>query len=848
MSKLRENSVLSPGNLRRVLDASRAARPLPATPLRAFAVIQQRMMEPSVSEAAAVDFVLMDWLVEVITLGLRNQRQHYHLPEPVDDLPLTGALDQIVQDFSQGALELEAWSLLYFRYVRVDLDLPWEQLETVTAQDQRTLRRRQERGLARLIHELLQRERDARRANHTDRMRRMVPHGPAYPLVGRQALIDQAWRRLAGDGGRRHLVLVGPGGIGKTVLAADLTHRLIDTVKLDNVIWLTPPPDLQAADLAGYCVEVMNVPFLGEDTLRLYCQTHDLLIVLDEAESLLSLGGSSTVFQAFLDQVTEARLIVISRFLLPDVDLHVIRLPELQVDEALAVMERTWPFRHALDSLRREVIWQQAGGNPLALEVATKLVARLPQSSLADDDLPAHLPDQIALLQNLYECAWNQLEEQAMRFWLVTWLLPPTHILHDLAMLAGGFDAITAAQAVQQLRQLSLLDVDPSQERYILHSVARAYLQEKLRNHEKQHWIRTASRRLSGAVLGAPYASQLALHLIEQADLLGLTVPDRVKLLEAAWPNITHQGLWATWRPVIEALLTEARRETHRRALTLLHGALGVTYRWLGRYDLAEPHLQESLRFADQSNGQHDYAQALVELTVVYRYQRRLESAQKTAHYALAEFRQLRDYPGIERCTLELAQLALDLGKPEDSLTQLEPVAYTARAAALACNAHLMLGNLQEALVHAEQAVTLAASDRPNQARAQAVLGRVYLELGRLPEAEDHLALALSLLEQQRDMMGWARAASTLAQVYHLSDRWDEAEALLEDAAGQQRILHDGLGLEATLQTQLTVYSSLAQRALGSGKLNQADDLAARIREIDMEWHTFSGRRVNHSR
>lgn len=839
MSEFSDNTILSPGNLRRVLEAGRAARPLPATPMHAFAVIQQRMMAPGLSEAVAVDYVLMDWLVEMITLGLCLQRKHYHLPEPAGDDSLNSALDQMSRDFKQRALELEAWSLLYYRFVRVDLDLSWDQLAAVTAQDVRTLRRRQGRGLSRLLRMLLHQEQEARRANHADWMRRMVPPAPIYPLVGRDALIDQAWRILTRQDGRRHLALVGPGGIGKTAMAAELTHRLIDAAKLDNVAWLAPPPDLPPADLAEYCVGVMNVPLLGPDQLRQFCQKHELLIVLDEAESLLPPGGNTAMLQAFLEQVPEARILVTSRFLLPGIGLQVIQLPELNSDEALTVMERTWPFSHVLDSLRRDVIWQQAGGNPLALEVATPLVARLSRSSLVDADLPARLPDHIALLQNLYEWAWNQLEEPAIHMWLVTWLLPPTHIQHDLVMLAGGFDEITAAQAARQLRQLSLLDLEPSQERYVLHSVARVYLQAKIREPENQAWIRLASRRLSGAVLGAPNAACLALHLIEHGDLLGLTLVDRVKLLEAAWPNAMHHGLWATWRPVIETLLEEAQRENDRAVLALLHRALGVTCRWLGRHDLAETHLQEALRFTDQSGKQHDYAQALIELAVVFRYQQRLESAQQTAHYALAAFRQLRDYPGIERCTIELAQLALDLGHPADTLDQLEPVAYSARVAALACNAHLMLGDLQEALAHAEQAVTLAASDRPNQARAQAGLGRVYLELGRLPEAEDHLALALSLLEQQRDMMGWARTASTLARVYHLSSRWEKAVDLLEDAAVHQRILHDHLGLEATLQTQLMVYTSLAQHALGSDRLQQADEHAARIHDIEQEWRTL---------
>ncbi len=834
--------MLSPGNLRRVLDASRAARPLPGTPLRAFVVVQQRLMDPSLANAAAVDFVLIDWLTEEIVAGLRDQRQHYRLPGPDLGSSLEEALDELALDFAQGVNELEAWSVLYHRYARVDLDLSWGQLETVTAQDERTLRRRQERGMRRLTQRLLARERAVKQATHRDRLRRILPAVPDYQLVGRAAIEEQAWQALVAEQSRRHVALVGPGGIGKTALAALLAHRLIDAAELDNIAWLTASPPLMPQDLPAYCVQALNVPFLGEETLRAYCQAHDVLIVLDEAEQLTAWADEpGPALQPFLEQVAEARLIITSRFFLRNGSLRVLELPELDVNEALVVIERTWPADHALDSIRREVIWRQAGGNPLALEVSTRLAARLPQSVLTGAHLPEPLPDQLALWNNLYEHAWQQLDADARCFWLATWLLPPSYVLPDLAELVSGQGTARSAQSAHRLRQLSLLAFDTVHERYVLHSVARAYLCEKIKHEPLYDWVRIASQRLSGAVLGSPYAAQLALHLVELAELLGLSLVDRVKLIQAAWPNIAHQGLWATWRPVLEAQVDAARRSSHPVARAALLRALGVACRWLGRYDRAEMYLEEALQFADQSGSMPDYVQTLAELAVVYRYQGHLSSAQTAARHALVEFRRQGDAAGVERCLLELAQLALDRQQPQDAIGQLEAVPLSARSAALACNAHLLLNDLQEALIWAERAVMLAADDRPNQARAQATLGRVFLELGRLSEAEDHLSLALSLLEQQHDMLGWARAASTLAQVYSLAGNLAEAEVLLDDAAAQQRLIQDRLGLKATLQAQLSLYASMAEAVLKAGREQRGIELTILIREIDAEWRALGG-------
>ncbi len=315
MSARRENLTLFPEHLKRVLDAARSARPIPATPLKAFEVVRQRLMDPSgVADSSATDYLLVDWLAEQIAEGLSWHRQHYHLSPPDPACGLEEALAGLAADFRQGSGELEAWSLLYHRYVRVDLNLSWVQLEAATLQDSRTLRRRQQHGLHRLAHQLLHREREARLASHRDRLRRALPPAPGYELVGRAEVIEQAWQVLAGQDRRRHLAFIGPGGIGKTVLAASLAHRLLETVGLDNVAWLVPPPNTAIQEVAAQFAGALGLFSADMEVLRTYCQMWEVLLVLDGAEHLVA-GDTSGCEQlcAFLDSVADARVVITSR-------------------------------------------------------------------------------------------------------------------------------------------------------------------------------------------------------------------------------------------------------------------------------------------------------------------------------------------------------------------------------------------------------------------------------------------------------------------------------------------------------------------------------------------------------
>ena len=146
-------------HLKHVLDAIHYSQIIPDTPLKQFTTVQYLLggIEP-MAEGIACDVALVDWLNTTIRQELAFHRQHYDLPIPELLALRPHALNNLKSDFKQQNVELEAWSVLYFWYVRVDLALGWKGVAALAGQTTRNLRRRQAHGLHRLLHQLIQQE------------------------------------------------------------------------------------------------------------------------------------------------------------------------------------------------------------------------------------------------------------------------------------------------------------------------------------------------------------------------------------------------------------------------------------------------------------------------------------------------------------------------------------------------------------------------------------------------------------------------------------------------------------------------------------------------------------------
>jgi hypothetical protein len=347
------------------LERLRQARPL-GTDHPLTHLISLRAPSPSwPPSAVSRDWAVYDGLSRLIAHRLARQRRLCGL---TGDLRCTEhglLLERLRADFACGNAELEAWSLLYHRYVRVDLDLTLEQICGHVSLTARTLSRRRHLGAVRLTHLLIRREMSARRIRRLDVIHARLPGALPPELFGRDAVLNVAVQRLTDGWPPRHLALCGQRGVGTTTLALAIAHCLTQTDMSFDVAWIAHPP----FSLEPLLAELRRQ--FGCEDLALYLQHTAALVVVDEAQCFLD---NSTQLTALRWELRSARLLLCAQTV-PETaaDLACLYIPPLDKIDAFALLERQAQTLH----LRSDVLidhfdrlFNAYGGNPGALTAA----------------------------------------------------------------------------------------------------------------------------------------------------------------------------------------------------------------------------------------------------------------------------------------------------------------------------------------------------------------------------------------------------------------------------------------------------------------------------------------------
>jgi hypothetical protein len=353
------------------LEAMRLAKPLePSHPFRQFISLTRphRLVSP-VEGSVGLDSRIYSSLVHLICRHLNVQRAIHRLP-PTERLQDKFAA--LRHDFQPRNIELEAWSVLYYRYVRVDLALSFGQIGEIVEHPERTLNRRQQRGMARLAYELASREARARRKQRQTLLRvKLARPCPPY-LIGRDSELKIALAYLAAPDHARHLILHGEAGIGKTTLALALAHQLIEKDVIQSLVWIdNPQPSFERLREAI----MQQIGLLQQESalaLPLYLQNVETLIVLDQAQALLD---ESALLSRLTAVLGAARIIVCAAQLPEEVfDMACLLVPPLDKAAAISLLERLAHVRNLgnpewlID--RYDALFRECGGNPRALRNA----------------------------------------------------------------------------------------------------------------------------------------------------------------------------------------------------------------------------------------------------------------------------------------------------------------------------------------------------------------------------------------------------------------------------------------------------------------------------------------------
>ncbi|MEM7582024.1 MAG: serine/threonine-protein kinase [Acidobacteriota bacterium] len=232
-------------------------------------------------------------------------------------------------------------------------------------------------------------------------------------------------------------------------------------------------------------------------------------------------------------------------------------------------------------------------------------------------------------------------------------------------------------------------------------------------------------------------------------------------LLAAVTPS--RQGIDVSMREVLDqaAERIEGKFSQQPMVEASLRQTIGETYRHLGIYDAAAPHLELAVRLLHAERGEEhpDSMRAQSELGTLYRRQARFEAAEPLLTRALDAQRRVlgASHPATLETLGSLARLYQETERYDDA-----EAAYLESMAAW-----------QERL----------GARHPEILAVQEDLATLYQLQGRLEEAE---RLQLAALEGQRDAFGaehstTLNAAMNLATIYTRMERYEDAERLLLD-------------------------------------------------------------------
>ena len=656
-----------------------------------------------------------------------------------------------------------------------------------------------------------------------------VPDAPPR-FLGRDGLIERMAARLASSASLT-LAAVGPGGVGKTSLAAAMAHDpAVQARFADGVLWAalgaSPDPAGALNAWAGALgLRVTGLPDLADRAaaLREAIGFRRMLLVIDDvweedAAWLLQCGGPLCSYLFTTRSEAVARRLAGGR--------GVEVIPVLDADASLALLARWAPRACAADPENARALTAAVQGLPLALEVlggylaSSDDAARLRQAAawLASppppDPEPARLPDVLAVLRRAAavlglapegDAAAPAASEPPSPLETVVRLslheLPPDYALafYELGAFAPKpetFDALAAEHvagtgAAELLAARGLVE-HAGEGTFALHpavaEVARARVPADATTRHRLHYLLQvrdagdvwrAVERVYGQVTWAwehlapgqeKERLQLARMLGTYQRLRGLG-RDAVAWGEAATRTPPPRGRMGAYADVLYTL-------------AWVYDDLGLDDRSLAIYE-------RCLELHRKARNDGAIAAVLNNVGMVYSRLGDWETA-LAYHERARGFREKVDDPAGMAVTLSnIAGIYERQGRRHEALEHylrvvplLEAEGEWPGLGITLNNLGLLYSNLdetQQALETYTRAVRILeeAGDRANLALTLWNLAVQYHEMDRLEAALDHYARALAIREETGDYRGCVRVLRAMANVYEqLGDHDKQVDCL----------------------------------------------------------------------
>ncbi len=592
------------------------------------------------------------------------------------------------------------------------------------------------------------------------------------------------------------LTLHGPGGVGKTRLAYQIAHTVLDQFP-DGVWAVELAPVSDGLGLPEAVLLAMNVqPDASRSLAQMlhdYLRHKNMLIVLDNCEHLLeAVAEWITPLREIAPSLT---LLTTSRIPLKVSGEQVIQVQPLSTPKpngsqpftAAALLKyeavqlfvtrltQVFPAFKLTDQNAPAIakICTHLDGLPLAIEIVAARARAMSVEALAQ-----RLDQRFRWLHaNASALLPRQQTLQALIDWSYGLLRPDEATLFNrLAVFAGGWtlDATEAIfnddgldiliELVEQ--SLVIFGYDPARKRYRMHETIRQYAGEKL--------------RLSGeepAILArhAHYYAQMVAQAVQNPK--NQPLQERLDLLEQDHGNLRAALEWGLQHEPNLALQLAADLGKELRFWELRG------HHEEGRRELRR--VLEGTSAPTATRGRALHAAAALSSAITD-----FEYGDACLQEALAIFRQLGDLPGEVDILLTSAQLSIFQGQVD---------------------------HLKEPIFHAI-ALAEKAQYLPGLAYGKDLLGQVYDEMGDHDQAIIHLLESVALLRQLDNPYELAGTLNSLAVALMGKKAYPEASEILQETASLNLALGYRRGVALALH-------NLAETAMEMGNYIRAKTL-----------------------
>lgn len=635
--------------------------------------------------------------------------------------------------------------------------------------------------------------------HHSD-VPEQLPMSPRR-FVGRDLELGtlQRWRAEHTDG-PMVVVLSGPGGVGKTVLALRWLHEISEEFR-DGKLFIElggdssePVPPGQAV---AWFLESLGVPSKripadpGQRAALFRSVTADrqLAVFLDNATSAAQV-------RALLPAGPGNVVIVTSRSRLSGLALDgglFLEVAPMDEAESLTVLQGlvgVARVNQEPDAARRLV--ELCGGLPLAVSIVGARLSARPRRRLADE--AATLVDDSKVLAlsvagdksvgAVFTAAYAGLDERARELYRISAAHPGREFAAAVLAATLGWDETTTSDVLAELVDLNLLlEVDDA--RYSFHDLLRAHARQCSESRKAQAVAADATRRMLSWYLSHAVAADLVIHPLRphvgplydtdqsrevefpsEQDAMSWLERERANLrtvVDHAWKHESYELAWqmcealwglflrarrySDWIPMQRTGIASAERCGNRRAEARLRSQLGFAYAKLARYDEAVAENMRALDLADAVGDKQARATALSQLGRAAAGTQRLPDALRYFQQARDLHEELGRPRGIALNRRRIGDILTRMGNPDAAVVELRAAADTMSS----------LG------------------DRTQHARTLQVLGAAHQQAGRHDLAEAAVREAWSVVSELGSPY---YRAEVLAQVGEMAEqRGDHATA-----------------------------------------------------------------------